>query len=116
MYEPNSQGPVENMLPNVYYQTGQEVTVSDQTPVRVGYTFVGWNTNPDGTGTAYQLGDSFTAPEGDLTLFAQWEEDNNPIIMWIIIGIFFVLIFVSIIIFSLYYANCDCEYCAKKKE
>ena len=37
--------------------------------------FVSWNTKPDGTGDAYQPGDTISYPaEGDtLTLYAQWE-------------------------------------------
>lgn len=36
---------------------------------RHGYDFVGWNTNQDGSGTAYANGDSFRQ---DTTLYAQW--------------------------------------------
>lgn len=42
--------------------------------LRKGYTFAGWNTKADGTGTAYQAGANVTYPaEGDtLTLYARW--------------------------------------------
>jgi uncharacterized repeat protein (TIGR02543 family) len=43
--------------------------------VREGYTFTGWNTAKDGSGTAYVAGYSgnLTAEQGDtITLFAQW--------------------------------------------
>lgn len=36
-----------------------------------GYTFAGWTTNPDGGGTKYAPGASWTA-NGTLTLYAQW--------------------------------------------
>ena len=36
-----------------------------------GYSFAGWNTSADGTGSAYRPGDSFTL-NGDVTLYAQW--------------------------------------------
>lgn len=39
------------------------------------YTFEGWNTAPDGSGTAYAPGDSFT-PMRDMTLYAIWSADN----------------------------------------
>lgn len=50
---------------------------------RFGYTFAGWNTQSDGTGTSYAPGD---VPEGDLataeqeqvTLYAQWTKDTPP--------------------------------------
>lgn len=35
------------------YIRGAEATVSDKTPERHGYTFVGWNTAADGSGTSY---------------------------------------------------------------
>ncbi len=49
--------------------------VADQ-PVRKGYSFVGWNTAKDGSGTSYAAGDKveLTAP---MTLYAQWNK-NEP--------------------------------------
>ena len=41
-------------------------------PVLEGYSFEGWNTLPDGTGTTYLEGDTFTLLE-ELVLYAQWE-------------------------------------------
>ena len=39
---------------------------------KAGYTFTGWNTNADGTGTTYQPGTSMTVNE-NTTLYAQWK-------------------------------------------
>lgn len=39
---------------------------------RAGYTFTGWNTAEDGSGTPYGPGANFNFA-GDLTLYAQWE-------------------------------------------
>jgi uncharacterized repeat protein (TIGR02543 family) len=36
-----------------------------------GYTFGGWNTDADGTGTTYNAGDSYT-PTASVTLYAKW--------------------------------------------
>ncbi len=36
------------------------------------YTFAGWNTAADGTGTKYAVGDTFTIT-GNITLYAQWD-------------------------------------------
>lgn len=99
---------MRNLPENISYAPGDTVTVPNQIPTREGYNFVGWNTRPDGTGTSYQPGDSFTTPEGNLTLYAQWEENNNPIIIWIIIGLLLLLFFVSIMLYSLCYFNCNC--------
>ncbi|GHU70821.1 hypothetical protein FACS189450_05880 [Spirochaetia bacterium] len=38
-------------------------------PVRTGYIFVGWNTEADGSGTAF---DETTAVIGDITVYAEW--------------------------------------------
>ena len=50
---------------------GQLLTLTTETPTRGGYTFIGWNTKADGTGTNYAPGASYTA-EADVTLYAQW--------------------------------------------
>ena len=53
-----------------------ETEVTAEQPVRKGYSFVGWNTAEDGSGTSYAAGDKveLTAP---VTLFAQWKK-NEP--------------------------------------
>ena len=43
---------------------------------RTGYTFTGWNTAANGSGTSYADGASYTAT-ADVTLYAQWEQ--NPV-------------------------------------
>lgn len=52
-----------------------EAKVTADKPVRKGYSFVGWNTAKDGSGTCYAAGDKveLTAP---VTLFAQWKKDE----------------------------------------
>ena len=45
---------------------------------RTGYTFNGWNTTADGTGTNYSNNQSVTIT-GGLTLFARWTADNNTV-------------------------------------
>ncbi|MFU8892485.1 MAG: InlB B-repeat-containing protein [Luteolibacter sp.] len=41
--------------------------------VKTGFTFSGWNTEADGTGTDYPAGSSYTA-NAPLTLYAKWSE------------------------------------------
>ena len=41
------------------------------TLVRTGYTLTGWNTNAGGTGTHYDLGESYNLT-GNVTLYAEW--------------------------------------------
>ena len=47
-------------------------TIPSNSLTRPGYTFNGWNTASDGSGTAYATG-STIAPTGDVTLYAQWQ-------------------------------------------
>ena len=52
-----------------------EAEVTAEQPVRKGYSFVGWNTAADGSGTSYEAGAKIklTAP---VTLYAQWKKDE----------------------------------------
>ena len=52
-----------------------EAEVTAEQPVRKGYSFVGWNTAKDGSGTSYAAGNKveLSAP---VTLFAQWKKDE----------------------------------------
>jgi uncharacterized repeat protein (TIGR02543 family) len=56
------------------YYNGDPVTVLANTGslVRTGYTFAGWNTAANGSGTAYTGGDTFAIGTSDVTLYAQW--------------------------------------------
>lgn len=47
-------------------------TIPSNSLTRAGYTFDGWNTASDGSGTAYATGSTIT-PSGNVTLYAQWE-------------------------------------------
>ena len=47
-------------------------TIPSNSLTRPGYTFNGWNTASDGSGTAYATGSTIT-PSGDVTLYAQWK-------------------------------------------
>lgn len=51
---------------------GEDLTLSTTIPTLTGYTFTGWNTDSNGSGTTYEPGASYTT-DADLTLYAQWE-------------------------------------------
>ncbi len=53
------------------FTSGQAQALTANTFTRVGYTFAGWNTAMDGTGTSYSDGQSITLSSG-MTLYAQW--------------------------------------------
>ncbi len=56
---------------------GESVSVAENGFTLNNYTFTGWNTKEDGTGTAYQPGASFTLTDEDTVLYAQWSK-NAP--------------------------------------
>ena len=59
------------------YEQGVAVTVSGATTLeKSGYTFMGWNTAADGTGTNYAAASTFKMGTEDVTLYARWT--RNP--------------------------------------
>lgn len=56
---------------------GESVTVPENVFTRNNYTFIGWNTQADGKGTAYKPGDSFTLTDKDSVLYAQWSKNSG---------------------------------------
>ncbi len=53
---------------------GGTAPLAENALTREGYTFAGWNTEQDGSGTAYADGADFDF-SSDETLFAQWTQD-----------------------------------------
>lgn len=58
---------------------GASVTLSSQLPTRIGYTFSGWNTLANGTGSNYSAGASYTMPGSNTTLYAKWTAAQGSI-------------------------------------
>ena len=56
------------------YEQGQAVTVTGNTGnlVKTNYTFAGWNTAADGSGTTYTQNQTFTMGAANVTLYAKW--------------------------------------------
>ncbi|MDE7218594.1 MAG: Ig-like domain-containing protein, partial [Oscillospiraceae bacterium] len=61
--------------PQTNYEAGKTVTVVSVVPQKAGYTFTGWKTSIDSS--VINGGSTFTMPEADVTLTAQWEPDEN---------------------------------------
>lgn len=53
-------------------------TIPSNSLTRTGYTFNGWNTASDGSGTAYATGSTIT-PTSNVTLYAQWVKTTPTI-------------------------------------
>lgn len=72
----NSAGTTPNITAT--YDTSYNLTANGFT--RVGYTFKGWNTKPDGSGTSYANGASVknltSTNKGTVTLYAQWKANT----------------------------------------
>jgi uncharacterized repeat protein (TIGR02543 family) len=56
------------------YEKGQQVVVLENTGVlaKTGYTFTGWNTHSDGSGTLYTGNATFSIQDSNVVLYAQW--------------------------------------------
>ena len=56
------------------YTAGATVTArSPGSLSETGYSFAGWNTSADGSGTSYSPGDTFAMPAAPVTLYAVWQ-------------------------------------------
>lgn len=61
---------------SIDYRRSDTITVAGNTGplARTYFVFTGWNTAPDGGGTAYAPGATFTARAGRVDLYAQWDD------------------------------------------
>ena len=59
-------------VPAAEYRPASPVALSNTVPVLGDYTFAGWNTATDGSGTNYASGDDYTIPSASTTLYAKW--------------------------------------------
>ena len=73
-FDPN--GGTGSMAP-MEVQPGTKINLTQNTFIYDGYTFTGWNTAADGSGTSYADKGEITVTE-DTTLYAQWTQ--NPVI------------------------------------
>lgn len=66
------------------YDAGANVTVAANSGSleKTGYSFTGWNTDPDGEGTHYDAGSgTISAISADVTLYAEWTSTSTPSIV-----------------------------------
>ena len=59
---------------------GVALALSSTRPTRVGYTFLGWNTAADGSGTSYAAGGTY-GDNAAVTLYAQWRADAPTLVV-----------------------------------
>lgn len=78
-YDKNNAQATEAPVDGSDYEEGDEVAILGQgTMTLSGYTFEGWNTENDGSGTSYEEGDTFAMGSADVTLYAIWEKEATP--------------------------------------
>jgi uncharacterized repeat protein (TIGR02543 family) len=63
-------------IDNNTYEAGSQVTIRGNTGnlEKIGYTFEGWNTENDQSGTDYAPGEVMLMPESNVILYAKWVE------------------------------------------
>lgn len=67
-----------NPIDNNLYISGSSVVFSDQeTLLRDGYRFIGWNTLTSGSGISYQTNSTLTEINENIVLYAKWAETFN---------------------------------------
>lgn len=68
----------------VHVEYGKTIAISDKTPTRTGYTFLGWATDKTATETEYAAGEkvkSLTERDGEtVTLYAVWATNDYGIV------------------------------------
>ena len=75
VYEPNGgQGETVSLTYDRSVHLRPNTSQGTELFSREGHTLVGWNTEPDGSGTAVGLGSRVSVPGDTLTLYAQWAE------------------------------------------
>ncbi|MFR9310295.1 GH25 family lysozyme [Hydrogeniiclostridium mannosilyticum] len=71
----HANGGVNAPVHSTAYDKGASVSVAGPGSMsREGYTFTGWNTKPDGSGTKYAAGSTYTNITGSVILYAQWQK------------------------------------------
>ena len=72
-------GTVSNVPAKQTKYYGTNLALSSTKPTLADYTFTGWNTKADGTGTSYSPGSTYSG-NAALTLYAKWSSNNPPTI------------------------------------
>ena len=74
----NGNGNTGGSTAETSFTYGNTASVRANGFTRTGYTFTGWNTKANGSGTAYAAGASYKAA-ANLTLYAQWKAETYEI-------------------------------------
>lgn len=69
-------GDTEAVPDSMTVKSGSTVGALPTAPTQAGHTFLGWNTQPDGSGEAF---DENTPVTGDITVYAQWKKEQKQL-------------------------------------
>lgn len=69
-------GDTEAVPDSMTVKSGSTVGALPKEPTRANHTFLGWNTQPDGSGEAF---DENTPVTGDITVYAQWKKEQKQL-------------------------------------
>ena len=76
-------------LDDTRYESGTVVQILNQgSLVKIGWSFIGWNTSPDGDKNNYPAGSSITIDDSDIILYAIWYQNVSDSIISVGSGVF----------------------------
>lgn len=78
----NGNGGAGDIPEKSVHPEGTSVDIKPATLTRKNYTFVGWNSEADGSGTDYLPGKTFVI-SSDITLYAKWQENDQYTVQYI---------------------------------
>jgi hypothetical protein len=78
-YKSNGATSGDGVVDMTPYKEGDQAEVQANTWLRYGYYFAGWNTDPEGEGTAYTPGDMITL-DSNVVLYAQWSKQPTTVV------------------------------------
>ena len=79
VYKPGTIEYVGGMPDGAIKTHGVDLVLSDQIPVRTGYQFLGWATDPDSEKIDYQAGATYEI-NADMTLYALWNPNTYRVV------------------------------------
>lgn len=84
-YDANYEGSTEYQYDEQAYLPGTDAVVKDGLFTRPGYRFIGWNSEKNGSGTAYEK-DAILTMDDSKVLYAQWEKVPSYKVTYVVDG------------------------------
>ena len=81
-YNGNGKDGGSDVASSAWVTSGTDVTTVANTWTKSGYKFKWWNTDDEGDGEDFYVGEKVTMASADVTLYAQWEEVDDDEEFW----------------------------------